>query len=126
MAFSGSQRASIRKFMCATLRHTDSTELFYPLEDAMDVVGGDEDSAELVLSVIAEIEAIETKITALHELAHIRDAEDITLRPGSGVYLLRAEGRRKIRIISDVLGLKPLGDYFSAPKVESELSGWLF
>lgn len=121
MAFTNTEKVSIRSIMCATKRFLDFSAAYYPLENAMDIIGADTETSALVRAALAKIDLIETQMSDLQELVYIEKAEENTLKAAQGFALLRSEGRRHIRKIANALGLDPLDDYFSAPKLDGAI-----
>jgi hypothetical protein len=118
MAFTEAQRVKIRKYLgYAGLYLT----YYSKLESAITTVQSEADGGSrpdgstesLILATIAELEAIDTKLTALHEQVSVGGVDEIKLDPGKGIFLLRSEGRRKISVIANALSCAPLFDYYS-------------
>lgn len=122
MAFSDNEKASIRKVMCAPKRLLVQYGLWwdrFPLEDAMDQVGEDPEASAIILSALDQVANLDTQIDDIVELAFVNTADAFKLEVRQGIRALEERGRQKIRVISDVLGLEPMGDYYSAPRTQS-------
>jgi hypothetical protein len=119
MPFTSAQKDTIRKLLCCPKRFLDSALLpypyNYPLAERILVVESDADTTALLVQTLTEVAAIDAQITELMDLSYVSDVEGIKINPGAGIMRLRMQGMTKIRIISDALDLKPMGNYYSPP-----------
>lgn len=88
------------------------------------MIESDDETSDLVVSTLAEIAALDLQLTELMDLSYVKDVEGIKIDPGAGVARLQNQGRRKIRVISDALDLKPMADYYSPPATHAA-SRWI-
>lgn len=122
MAFSEAQRVQIRMYLGYTGVYTDT---FYKLEGAITSIqsssdGGrmpDDSTEQLVVGAMAELVSISASIKKLRSTLHVEKvgAEGLELDTGKALRNLRVQGREQIGILSDVLTVPVLRDFFSGP-----------
>lgn len=120
------ERVKIRKYLGASSLYK---QLFPKLENAITCIqsiadGGSQSTNDTELSVrsiLATIEAIETKITNIHCTVHIKEAVNKeVVFDARGIYILKSEGRRYIGQLSRTLGVAPIYDYYSGQPSNSQ------
>lgn len=122
MAFSETEKAQIRKVMCAPKRFLVQYGLLsdkFPLEDAMDQVGEDAETKAIIIAALSDIDSIDSQIDELNELGFVEKADDFGLNVAKGTKGFEKRGRQKIAIISSALGLQPLFDYYASARTLS-------
>lgn len=107
------ERARVRRYLGFSDR---SQGLFTVLESTISSLSseGEED----VLNILDELTDIETKLSDARCRLKAARVEDITLNSDE-IYALRDEGKRLVRDLSTVLGIRPL----RAPFTSADVSG---
>jgi len=127
MAFSEADRVQIRKYLGAGSLYL---QLFPKLENAITVVqsiadGGarpDSSTENEVKLYVTKLATIESNLEALWCQAQVVQAgkDEVTLDVKGGIRNLRNEGRRLVGVISRILAVAPVWDYFSAQQPSAD------
>lgn len=116
MAFSESDRVKIRRYLgfSAITLDTDLENAITNAQSTGDGGAMPDDSTETDLKAqLAELGAIEARISTLLEDAEAHRVDSITVDNARSIAVQRQEGRRRVRYLSAALETPPRRDVFS-------------
>ena len=113
MAFTGSERARIRRWLGVS-RHETSVDVAITAAQS-EVDGGsapDEATEFAIRSDLESLEVLQGNMKALWAQAQALDADGLRIDVARAMAVLRAEGRRLVAHIADALATRPRRDVF--------------
>lgn len=111
MALTDTNKADIRLYMGYSARFHNSDSI---LEFAIDALDSDPEAETIVLGIIVDLQAIDTRIDAVYDRLKATKVCEIEVAGCKEIKVLRSEGRRKVGRMASTLGCPVRHDAFSS------------
>lgn len=109
MPFTEAERVKVRRYLGFSVVFNNSDPR---LESAMTTVEAYADTVTEVQSVLTKLASVETRLEELQTFMEAHEADDAKVDPARGLYVLRSEGRRYVRVLETVFDTKKRVDAF--------------